>query len=44
MFEYVDPKKGFDKEELKTKVLTVVITLISAVGLFAVLYYAAGAR
>jgi hypothetical protein len=41
MFEYVSEKKHLDKEEIKGKVLTAVITLASAAGLFAVLYWAA---
>ena len=41
MFEYVSPKKGYDKEQIKNRVLTVIITLICAAGIFAVLYYAA---
>ena len=39
MFEYVNPKP--DKERTKTRVLTVIVTLISAAGVFEVLYYAA---
>ena len=42
MFEYVTPKKGYDKDEIKGRVLTVIITLFAAAGLFAVLYYATG--
>ena len=38
MFEYVNPQK--DKEQVKTRILTVIVTLISAAGVFAVLYYA----
>ena len=41
MFEYVTPKKGFDKDEIKGKVITAVVTLAGAAGLFAVLYWAA---
>jgi len=41
MFEYVGPRKH-DKDEIKGKILTVIITLVSAAGLFAVLYYATG--
>jgi hypothetical protein len=41
MFEYVNPQKGFNKEELKGKVIAVVVTLASAAGLFTVLYWAA---
>jgi len=41
MFEYVNPKKGMDKEDVKTKLLTLIITVVAAAGLFAVLYYAA---
>lgn len=40
MFEYVNPKKN-DKDAVKSRVLTVIITLVSASALFAVLYYAA---
>lgn len=38
MFEYVTEKK-VDKEEFKGKVITVVLTLAFATGLFTVLYY-----
>ncbi len=41
MFEYVSGKKSVDKDEVKSRVLTVIITLVSASALFAVLYYAA---
>ncbi len=42
MFEYVNgPPK--DKDTVRTRVLTLIVTLISAAGLFAVLYYAASA-
>jgi len=40
MFEYVNEKKGLSRDEIKTKVITVVVTLASAAGLFAVLYWA----
>lgn len=40
MFEYGSEKK-VDKEEIKGRVITVVITLASATGLFAILYWAA---
>ena len=40
MFEYVGPKKGLDKEQVKSRVLTVILTLVGAAGLFAALYYA----
>jgi hypothetical protein len=43
MFEYINPKKEYDKEEVRSKVLTLIVTLVSAVGVFAVLYYAASA-
>ena len=39
MFEYVNPPK--DKEQVKTRLLTLIVTLISAAGVFAFLYYAA---
>ena len=42
MFEYVGPKKGMDKDELRNRILTVIVTLIAAGGIFAVIYYAAG--
>jgi hypothetical protein len=38
MFEYVTEKK-VDKEEFKGKVITAVLTLAFATGLFTVLYY-----
>jgi len=41
MFEYVSEKKHINKEELRGRVITVVVTLASASGLFAVLYWAA---
>ncbi len=41
MFEYVTAKKEMDKSEIKSKVITAVITLASTAGLFAVLYWAA---
>lgn len=40
MFEYVSPKKGIDKEQVRNRVLTVIVTLLSAGAIFAVLYYA----
>lgn len=43
MFEYVSAKKQHDKDEIKGKVLTVLLTLVGAVALFAVLFYAAQA-
>jgi len=41
MFEYVNPKKGFDREEIKGKVITAVVTLAAAAGLFTMLYWVA---
>ena len=38
MFEYVTEKR-VDKEEIKGRVITTVLTLASAAGLFTVLYY-----
>jgi len=43
MFEYVSPKKHLDRDEVRNRVLTVIVTLVTAGGLFAVLYYAASA-
>jgi hypothetical protein len=40
MFEYVSPKK-VDKAEIKGRILTVIITLVSAGGIFAILIWAA---
>jgi hypothetical protein len=41
MFEYISDKKVLDKEEIKGKVITTVLTLASAAGLFTVLYWVA---
>ena len=43
MFEYVNPKREHDADAIKSKVITVIITLVGAAGIFAVLYYAAKA-
>ena len=43
MFEYVSAKKERDPDAIKTKVITAILTLVGAAGIFAVLYYAAKA-
>jgi hypothetical protein len=40
MFEYVSPKKA-DKEQVRNRVITVILTLIGAVVIFGLLYWAA---
>ena len=41
MFEYGTTRKGITRGDLKVTILTVVLTLATAAGLVAVLYYAA---
>lgn len=40
MFEYVGPKKA-DKDQVRTRVITVIVTLIGAALIFGLLYWAA---
>ena len=41
MFEYVGEKKAMDKDEIRSRVLTVIVTIVSAGGIFALIYWAA---